>query len=74
VAIARALVNGPRLVLADEPTGNLDPDLSLEIMNLLREVNASGTTVLVATHDRELIRLVGRRTVTLDQGRVVEVA
>jgi cell division transport system ATP-binding protein len=74
VAIARALVNGPNLVLADEPTGNLDPDLSLEIMNLLREVNASGTTVLVATHDRELIRLVGRRTVTLDHGRVVEVA
>jgi len=74
VAIARALVNAPTLVLADEPTGNLDPDLSLEIMNLLREVNASGTTVVVATHDRELIRLVGRRTVTLDQGRVVEVA
>ena len=74
VAIARALVNGPALVLADEPTGNLDPDLSLEIMNLLREVNAGGTTVVVATHDRELIRLVGRRTVTLDQGKVVEVA
>jgi cell division transport system ATP-binding protein len=74
IAIARALVNDPYLVLADEPTGNLDPDLSLEIMNLLREVNAGGTTVLVATHDRELIRLVGRRTITLDQGRVVEVA
>ena len=74
VAIARALVNGPSLVLADEPTGNLDPDLSLEVMNLLREVNAGGTTVLVATHDRELIRLVGRRTITLDQGHVVEVA
>ncbi len=74
VAIARALVNDPPLLIADEPTGNLDPDLSLEIMNLLREVNAGGTTVLVATHDRELIRLVGRRTVTLDQGRVVEVA
>ena len=74
VAIARALVNDPALLLADEPTGNLDPDLSLEIMNLLREVNAGGTTVLVATHDRELIRLVGRRTVTLDQGRIVEVA
>ena len=74
VAIARALVNNPTLVLADEPTGNLDPDLSLEIMNLLREVNAGGTTVVVATHDRELIRLVGRRTVTLDQGKVVEVA
>jgi cell division transport system ATP-binding protein len=74
IAIARALVNGPSIVLADEPTGNLDPDLSLEIMNLLREVNAGGTTVVVATHDRELIRLVGRRTVTLEQGRVVEVA
>ena len=74
VAIARALVSDPALLLADEPTGNLDPDLSLEIMNLLREINAGGTTVLVATHDRELIRLVGRRTVTLDQGRVVEVA
>jgi cell division transport system ATP-binding protein len=74
IAIARALVNDPVLVLADEPTGNLDPDLSLEVMNLFREINAGGTTVLVATHDRELIRLVGRRTITLDQGRIVEVA
>ena len=74
VAIARALASEPVLLLADEPTGNLDPDLSLEIMNLLREVNAGGTTVLVATHDRELIRLVGRRTITLDAGKVVEVA
>ena len=74
IAIARALVNDPYLVLADEPTGNLDPDLSLEIMNLFREVNAGGTTVVVATHDRELIRLVGRRTISLDQGRIVEVA
>jgi len=74
VAIARALIGDPSLLLADEPTGNLDPDLSLEIMNLLREVNAGGTTVVVATHDRELIRLVGRRTVTLDHGKIVEVA
>jgi cell division transport system ATP-binding protein len=74
IAIARALVNEPQLVLADEPTGNLDPDLSLEIMNLFREINARGTTVVVATHDRELIRRVGRRAVTLDHGRVVEVA
>lgn len=73
IAIARALVNDPVLVIADEPTGNLDPDLSLEIMNLFREINAGGTTVLVATHDRELIRLVGRRTITLEQGRMVEV-
>ena len=74
IAIARALVNEPVIILADEPTGNLDPDLSLEIMNLFREINARGTTVLVATHDRELIRRVGRRTVTLEQGRSVEVA
>ena len=73
IAIARALVNDPHPVLADEPTGNLDPDLSLEIMNLFREINARGTTVVVATHDRELIRRVGRRAVTLDHGRVVEV-
>jgi cell division transport system ATP-binding protein len=72
IALARALVNDPVIILADEPTGNLDPDLSLEIMNLLREVNARGTTVIVATHDRELIRRVGRRALTLDHGRIVE--
>jgi cell division transport system ATP-binding protein len=72
VAIARAIVNDPVIILADEPTGNLDPDLSLEIMNLFREINARGTTVIVATHDRELIRRVGRRSVTLNQGQIVE--
>jgi cell division transport system ATP-binding protein len=71
VAIARALVNEPHLVLADEPTGNLDPDLSLEIMNLFRDMNARGTTVLVATHDRELIKWVGRRVIHLDQGQLL---
>jgi cell division transport system ATP-binding protein len=74
IAIARALVNDPLIVIGDEPTGNLDPDLSLEIMNLFREINARGTPVIVATHDRELIRRVGRRTLTLDHGQIVEVA
>ena len=73
IAIARALVNDPQLVLADEPTGNLDPDLSLEIMNMFREMNARGTTVVVATHDRELIRRVGRRALTLEHGHLAEV-
>jgi cell division transport system ATP-binding protein len=71
VAIARAVVNDPLLLLADEPTGNLDPDLSVEIMRLFREINARGTTVVVATHDRDLVRRMQRRFVVLDGGRVV---
>jgi cell division transport system ATP-binding protein len=65
-------VNDPVIILADEPTGNLDPDLSLEIMNLFRDINARGTTVLVATHNRELMRHVGRRAIALDHGHLVE--
>jgi cell division transport system ATP-binding protein len=72
VAIARAVVNEPVLLLADEPTGNLDPDLAVEIMRLFREINARGTTVVVATHDRDLIRRMQRRTVLLDQGTLVD--
>jgi cell division transport system ATP-binding protein len=72
VAIARALVNEPQIVLADEPTGNLDPDLALDVMNLFRDINARGTTVLVATHDRDMVRRVGRRAITLDHGRLVQ--
>jgi cell division transport system ATP-binding protein len=70
IAIARALVNDPQLILADEPTGNLDPELSLEIMKLFRDINMRGTTVLVATHNPELIRFVGKRSVHLDHGRL----
>lgn len=71
VAIARALMNEPSLLLADEPTGNLDRDLSLEVMDIFRAINSAGTTVLVATHDRSLIDYVGRRVVSLEHGRVV---
>ena len=71
VAIARALVNRPLIVLADEPTGNLDPDLSVQILDLFKEINAQGTTVVVATHDREAIRRTGRRVLALSQGRLV---
>ena len=71
VAIARALVNEPVLLLADEPTGNLDPDLSWDIMTLLKTINIRGTTVLVATHDRDLIARMGKRVIALDCGRVV---
>jgi cell division transport system ATP-binding protein len=72
VAIARAVVGEPALLLADEPTGNLDPDLAVEIMRLFREINARGTTVVVATHDRDLIQRMQRRTVVLKRGRVVD--
>ena len=73
-SIARALVNDPVLLLADEPTGNLDPDLAEEIMNLLKSINAHGTTVLIATHDRELIHRFGRRVVHLEDGEITEVS
>jgi cell division transport system ATP-binding protein len=70
VAIARALMNEPMLLLADEPTGNLDPEMAQEIMRLFLEVNARGTTVLVATHDRDMIQRMGKRVIALDRGRV----
>jgi cell division transport system ATP-binding protein len=72
VAIARALVNEPAILLADEPTGNLDPRLSAEIMSLLHEVNRRGATVLVATHDPELVLGSGQRTLMLDRGRLID--
>ena len=70
VAIARALINEPMLLLADEPTGNLDPDMAAEIMALFQDVNSRGTTVLVATHDREMIQRMSKRVIALDHGRV----
>jgi cell division transport system ATP-binding protein len=72
VAIARALINEPVLLLADEPTGNLDPDLALEIMTLFKEINNRGTTIMVATHDRELINRMRKRVIALERGRVME--
>ena len=71
VAIARAIVNEPDVLLADEPTGNLDPDLTMEIMKFLQQVNARGTTVILATHDPELLARFNKRQVVLDRGRVV---
>ena len=70
VAIARALVNDPLVLLADEPTGNLDPDLAQEIMALFERINQAGTTVLVATHDRSLIQRMKKRVLGLDHGRL----
>jgi len=70
VAIARALINEPDILIADEPTGNLDPDLAREILRLFLEVNVRGTTVLLATHDRETITRIGGRVLTLEGGRL----
>ena len=72
VAIARALINDPLVLVADEPTGNLDPDLSSEIVQIFSEANLRGSTVLLATHDRDLIRRSGRRVITLEKGRIAE--
>ena len=71
VAVARALVNSPRLIIADEPTGNLDPARSLELMLLLQKINELGTTVLVVTHEKELVNAFSKRVISLEDGRVV---
>ena len=72
VAIARALINDPLILIADEPTGNLDPDLSGEIVQIFAEANLRGSTILLATHDRDLIRESGRRVIVLDHGRITD--
>ena len=71
VAIARALVNNPATIIADEPTGNLDPSRSLELMDLLVKINELGTTMVVVTHEKDLVDHFGKRVVTIDSGRVV---
>ena len=71
VAIARALVNSPRMIVADEPTGNLDPVRSLELMLLFEKINEMGTTVLVVTHEKELVNALAKRVVTIEDGHVI---
>jgi cell division transport system ATP-binding protein len=71
VAIARAIVNQPDVLLADEPTGNLDPINTHDIVNILKKINDLGTTVILTTHNKTVVDYVGRRVVTMDQGRVV---
>ena len=71
VAVARALVNSPNLIIADEPTGNLDPARSLEIMLLLQKINELGTTILVVTHEKELVNAFSKRVITLESGSII---
>ena len=71
VAIARALVNDPRMIVADEPTGNLDPVRSLELMLLLEKINEMGTTILVVTHEKELVNALAKRVIAIDNGKVI---
>ena len=71
VAIARALVNNPDTIIADEPTGNLDPDRSLELMSLLVKINQLGTTVVVVTHEKDLVNRFGKRVITIESGHVI---
>ena len=72
VAIARAIVNNPKLLICDEPTGNLDPDTSLEIMHVLEEINNRGTTVIMVTHDTGIVEKMKKRVILLDNGRVLK--
>lgn len=71
VSLARALVNNPKLIIADEPTGNIDPEMSYEIIELLSEINKRGTTVLIVTHEHDLVQSFGKRVITIDDGRIV---
>lgn len=72
VAIARAIVNGPKLLICDEPTGNLDKNTSMEIMKVLEEINKLGTTIIMVTHDNEIVKKLKKRVILLDAGRMVK--
>lgn len=71
IAIARAIVNDPLLVIADEPTGNLDPETSMEIMNIFSQINENGTTIIMATHDKTMVDYMQKRVIALEDGRIV---
>lgn len=71
VSIARSIVNMPKVVIADEPTGNLDPDTSWEIMNIFEEINARGTTIVMATHNREIVNTIRKRVIAIEGGLIV---
>lgn len=73
VAIARAIINEPKLILADEPTGNLDPETSEEILNLIKKINSGGTSVLFATHNYELVKQFDTKIIKISDGKAVEV-
>ena len=71
IAIARAIVNDPVFVIADEPTGNLDPETSWDIMEIFKEINSAGTTIVMATHDKDVVDAMGKRVIAIEQGRIV---
>ena len=71
IAIARAIVNDPVFVIADEPTGNLDPETSWDIMEIFKEINETGTTIVMATHDKEVVDAMGKRVIAIEHGRIV---
>ena len=71
VCLARAIVNNPSLIIADEPTGNLDPKTSMEIIEHLKAINIRGTTVIMATHDREIVNALKKRVIALENGRII---
>ena len=71
VAIARAIVNNPTILIADEPTGNLDPETSWEIMDIFLKINAAGTTILMATHDKEIVNIMKKRVIAIEEGHIV---